>query len=73
MGKCKLEMTENEALVLFDWIVRFNEDRKCGFEDSSEERVLFDLESLLEKELSSILSKNYKDLLLGARQKVRGE
>jgi hypothetical protein len=60
-----------EALVLFDWLVRFNDDRKADFEDQAEERVLFDLEAKLENVLTCPVSNEYKTALLKARELVR--
>lgn len=71
-NKVLLELDNEEALVLFDWLVRFNENTDNEvFEDQSEQRVLWDLESLLEKELSEPFDSGYADILLHAREKVK--
>lgn len=48
-----IQLTKDEAIVLFEFLGRFNEridfDR---FEDKAEGRVLCDIECILEKELS---------------------
>lgn len=66
-----IELSNNEALVLFDWITRFNEKEDNSFEDQAEERVLLDLEAALEKSMIAPLSGEYKDLLMKARDQVR--
>lgn len=72
--KIILELSNEEALVFFDWLVRFNENEDMTtIEDQAEERVLFDLESTLEKSLSKVLSSNYNEILAIAREKVRDE
>jgi hypothetical protein len=43
-----LALTEDEALVLFEWLARFNQQSSISFDDQAEERVLYDLESQLE-------------------------
>jgi hypothetical protein len=58
---------------LYDWLVRFNESQDASFVDQAEERVLFDLESVLEKILVAPLKSNYTSLLAAARSKVRDE
>ena len=72
-NKIKIELNEQEALVLYDWLVRFNESQDASFVDQAEERVLFDLESVLEKILVAPLKSNYTSLLAAARSKVRDE
>lgn len=67
----KIELRKNEALVLFDWLKRFNETGDCKFEDQAEERVLWDLEALLEKTMIAPFEGNYSKLLRGARNSIR--
>lgn len=67
-----LQLSNEEALVLGDWLFRFNEnDNLSVFEDQAEERVLWDLEGVLEKTMSEIFSKDYTELLSKAREKIR--
>ena len=69
-----LKLTKNESLVLFEFLARFNdEDRKELFEDQAEERVLWDIECLLEKQLVEPFRKDYKELIQKARNEVRDE
>ena len=68
-----LKLTSEEALVLFDWISRFNEDDKNVFQDQAEQRVLWDIEAILEKQLAEPLDENYNKLLKSARDKVRDQ
>jgi hypothetical protein len=66
-----IELTADEALVLFDWLARFNQSDKSTFEDTAEQRVLFDLESKLESSLALAFEPNYKGLLADARDRLR--
>lgn len=68
-----LKLTNEEALVLFDWISRFNEDDKNVFQDQAEQRVLWDIEAMLEEQLVEPLDENYDELLKSARDKVRDQ
>lgn len=69
--KVILELTTDQALVLFEWLARFNQKDDVAFEDDAERRVLFDLESKLESSLTAPLEPNYKELLAAARNQVR--
>jgi hypothetical protein len=72
-GKVTIELSDAEALVLFDWIKRFNEMESNDFEDQAEERVLWNLEALLEKRLVVPLTSEYKTLLMKARDRMRDD
>ena len=66
-----IELSGDEALILFDWIKRFNERDSSDFEDQAEERVLWNLEALLEKSLVAPFASEYKTLLMKARNRMR--
>ena len=66
-----VELTEDQALIFFDWLVRFNERDEENFEDKAEERVLWDLESSLEEQLAATLAADYQSRLSAARDAVR--
>jgi hypothetical protein len=59
--------------MVYDWLTRFNQRVDTSFADQSEERVLFDLEALLEKALVVPLQSDYADVLVHARSNVRDE
>ena len=52
-GKLLLELSENEALVLFDILTRLNEDDKFEklLSDDVERKIFWDIESTLEAKL----------------------
>ena len=66
----KVVLSDDEALVLFDWLVRFNQHAPPNH-DAAEHRVLCDVECALEKQLVAPLSPNYRELLDQARANVR--
>lgn len=67
-----LELSGDQALILFDWLVRTrSETQPVEFDDQAEQRVLWDLEALLESRLVEPLAENYGDLLEAARSRVR--
>jgi hypothetical protein len=68
--KISITLSENEALVLFDWLSKFNDNEKYEFEDQSQERVLWDLEAKLEIKLP-VFERNYPLMVENAKQDVR--
>lgn len=66
----QLELTGDEALVLFEFLSRFDEG-SLAIEDQAEERVLWDLHGRLQKRLAEIFNPDYKALLAAARGRLR--
>jgi hypothetical protein len=69
-GNVALNPSREEALVLSEWLHRFNSEDQT-FEDQAEQRVLWDIEAMLESELVEPLDPKYAELLAAARAKVR--
>ena len=69
--KVTVELTNSEALVLFDFLARFNEYDDFLFEDPVERKVLWDVESTLEKSLIEPLRSDYRLLVKQAREEMR--
>ena len=69
-NKVNIELSQDEALVFFDWIARFNGNEKHDVEHPAEERVLFDIESILEPKLTDSLTDDYDQLLKKARESI---
>jgi hypothetical protein len=70
--KVRLELSRDEALVLFEWLARFNKADGRDFEDQAEQRVLWDMEAKLESVLVEPFDPKYSELLAQARARVRG-
>ena len=66
----KIDLTTQEALVLFEWICT---NSKCDefFQDKSEQLVLWSIECQLEKELTAPHSEDYLAALTDARNTVK--
>ena len=65
-------LSNEEALVLLNWVVGFNERKNDDFfEDQAEERVLWDMEAILEKVITEMFEGDYTAILADARNKVR--
>ncbi len=69
-----IKLTKDEALVLFEFLARFNQtDNTDIFEDQAEQRVLWDIECILEKQLTELFRPDYLDIIKKARNKIRDE
>ncbi|MFZ5828459.1 MAG: hypothetical protein ACOY3P_00135 [Planctomycetota bacterium] len=66
-----LELTGDEALVLFDFLQRFDDEQTLAIRDQAEERALWNLHCLLQKQLVEIFCPNYDVLLAAARDRLR--
>ena len=67
----KLSLTENEAIVFFEFLSRFSDKDKLSIEDQAEERVLWNLCCDLEKVLIQPFQENYVEKLAEARNSLR--
>lgn len=68
-----LELSKDEALVLFEFLSRFSEHDKLQIEDQAEVRALWDVQAMLEKLLVEPFMPDYLELLSGARERLRRE
>lgn len=58
-----LELSHDRALVLFEWLARTGAgEQPAAFEDQAEQRVLWDLEAVLEKRLVEPFKSDYREL-----------
>jgi hypothetical protein len=67
----RIELSPSEALVLFEFVSRFSQKGELEIIDRAEERVLWDVCSILESALVEPFLENYSDLLAKAREEVR--
>lgn len=66
-----IALDQDEAVVLFEWLARFNEQPRADFEDPAEEYVLWNLECVLESILVAPFLPEYAEVLAQARKRVR--
>ncbi len=64
-------LTQDEALVLYDFLQRFSTSGSTTLEDQAEERALWNLCCLLEREMIKPFSDNYSKSLEVARDNLR--
>lgn len=68
-----IKLSQEQAVVLWDLLFRINSKKILSdfFEDQAEQRILWDLESTLEKNTPNIFSWNYIEDLKKARENIR--
>ena len=67
-----LTISKDEALVLFEFLTKFNQKEHPEiFEDQAEQKTLWIIDGLLEKQLVETLHSNYKALILRVRNRIR--
>ncbi len=68
-----LDLTHDQALVLFDWLVRESDADGLPIAHQAEQSVLWVLEGQLEKSLAEPLKANYTELVRAARACLTSE
>ena len=68
-----IKLTKDEALVLFDWLARFNETENQAFEDQAEQRALWNLECYFERELAEPINSDWDGIIAAARARLRDQ
>ena len=67
-----IKLMKDEALVLFEFLVRFNEKKyEKVFENQAEQRVLWNIEASLERLLAEPFSTDYSEIIKKARETIR--
>ncbi len=68
----EINCSKDEALVLFDFLSRFNQATNASFfEDQAEQRVLGNIETQLEKILVEPFEPDYINIIKQARNRIR--
>lgn len=67
----QIELDEDVALVLFEFLARFDETERLTFEDASEEWALILLHGELERTLVEPFKPDYLALLQAARTRIK--
>ena len=70
-GGVNLQLTPDEALVLFEFLSRFSDTGSPAVEDQAEQGALWNLTCLLEEQLVEPFRPDYRALLLAARDRLR--
>ena len=65
-----LKLSQNEALVFFEWLASVEATTTSLFKHPSEQKVLWNLQCQLESTLVEPFAPNYDDILAEARRAV---
>jgi hypothetical protein len=69
--KIQINLSKDEAIVLFEFLSRFSERNVLEIADQSEERVLLNVFCDLEKTLVEPFAANYIETLKKSRERIR--
>ena len=67
-----IQLSPDQAVVLFELLARFDEEERLSVADPAEERVLWEVHAQLERTLVAPLDPRYAVLLAAARSRVAG-
>lgn len=70
MRNIKIELTSSEALVLVDFLIRYQDNETIAKIEDAEQQLLWDMCAMLESQVPELLDPNYKELLEKARKVV---
>lgn len=70
MNKYSLEITEDEAIVLFEFFERFGDTDKLEFEHPAEYIALMKVSGQIDKTTAAMFKTNYRELLSEARNRI---
>ncbi len=70
MSNFTLSITEDEALVLFEFFARFDETDKLQFEHAAEYLALLRVSAQIDKTTFAMFSPQYRSLLATARERI---
>jgi hypothetical protein len=71
--KITIELRRSDALVLFEFLRRCDEEDRYEFRDQAEQRVLWNLECALEPQLKEIFDPAYREIVKAAWDTIRDE
>ncbi|MEM1355686.1 MAG: hypothetical protein AAGC44_12750 [Planctomycetota bacterium] len=66
-----IELTHDEALVVFDFLTRFSDTDQLQIEDQAEQRALRNLQCVFEKALVEIFDPQLPELIEAAKNRLR--
>ena len=68
----RVELTDDQALVFFEWLSRLEESDAAPCEHEAERQVLWALHGQLEKALTEPFRPDYRSLVEKARSRISG-
>jgi len=72
-NEVNINLTEDEAWVLFEFVRRFSDTDKLEIKDQAEERAIWNLTCIFEKTLHQEKDIDYKKFIEECRERLRDE
>lgn len=72
MNKINIEISEDDAIVLFEFFERFDEKEELYFVHPSEYISLMKVSAQIDKGTSAMFDKDYVEILKKSREKIAG-
>ena len=69
----KIELTNSEALVLVDFLIRYQDNDTINKIEDAEQQILWNMCAMLESQVPQLLDYNYNELLKKAREVVSAD
>jgi hypothetical protein len=70
MRKIQIELSDDEALILFERLAQLDDQNALPAQDHAEELVFWNVQGQLERRLVAPLKPNYKELVEEAKTRV---
>lgn len=70
MGKINIEISEDDAVVLFEFFWRFGEKEELYFVHPAEYLSLMKISGQIDKSTSAMFKPNYKEIVEESREKI---
>ena len=70
MSKIQIEISEDEAIVLFEFFERFGEKEEMYFVHPAEYLALMKISGQIDKSTSAMFKENYVEILKKARENI---
>ncbi len=69
----QLNLTSDEAYVIFELVKRFSDSGSLAIEHKAEERALWNLGCLLEEKLEKVFDKDYSEIIELCRERLEDD
>jgi hypothetical protein len=70
MSEINIEISEDDAVVLFEFFERFEEKKELYFIHPAEYLSLMKISAQIDKTITTIFEKNYGEILNDARERI---
>ena len=68
----QIRLSQSEALVLFEWLAKLDENGGDSTTDEAEQQVLWNVEGQLESILTEVIAEDYRERVTDAKKTILG-